>query len=123
MESARRPMKKSIVQDKSFQFAIRVVREYQQLQDKSKFVLSKQLLRSGTSIGANVREASQASSKKDFIYKMNIALKEAVETQYWIELLKATDYLAAEEAESLHADGTELCKILSTIVKSAKSNV
>lgn len=115
-------MKKSIIQDKSFQFAVRIIHYCQQLQGKNEFVLSKQPLRSGTSKGANVREASQASSKKDFIYRMNIALKEAVETQYWIELLKATDYLATEEAESLHADCTELCKILSTIVKSAKSN-
>ncbi|MEM9832217.1 MAG: four helix bundle protein [Bacteroidota bacterium] len=115
-------MKKSIIQEKSFQFAIYVVRCCQNLQSRNEFVLSKQLLRSGTSIGANAREASQASSKKDFIYKMSIALKEAVETQYWIELLKEADYLAEKEADSLHADCTELCKILSTIVKSAKSN-
>ncbi|MGB3587780.1 MAG: four helix bundle protein [Tunicatimonas sp.] len=103
-------MKKNVIQDKSFQFAVRVVRCCQHLQSKNEYVLSKQFLRSGTSIGANAREASQAASKKDFIYKMNIALKEAVETQYWIELLKETGYLKEEEANNLHTNCTELCK-------------
>ncbi len=89
--------------------------------EKKEYVLSKQLLRSGTSIGANVREAEQAQSKKDFISKMSIALKEANETAYWLELLQETNYLTTEEAESILNDCIEVRKILSSIVKTSKS--
>lgn len=114
----------NLVVKKSFQFAVRIIRCYQHLcQSKKEFVLSKQLLRSGTSIGANIREAQEAQSKKDFLSKMGIALKEASETCYWLELLIATDYLTPDEAESLYADSIELRKMLSSIVKSTKEKI
>ena len=86
-------MKKNVIKAKSFDFALRIVKLYQFLCNKKEFVLSKQLLRSGTSVGALVREAEQAESKADFIHKMAIALKEANETQYWLELLYKSDYI------------------------------
>ena len=89
--------------------------------DKKEDVLSKQLVRSGTSIGANIHEAINAQSKADFTSKMNIALKEANETEYWLELLYKTDYLSAAQYESINADCSEICKILVSIVKSSKS--
>ena len=110
-----------IIQNKSFQFAIRIVKLCQYLQNESKeYVLSKQLLRSGTSIGANVSEAQQAQSKADFINKINIALKEAYETNYWIRLLYATQYLNEKEYESIIADCSEMERLLIAITKAAK---
>ena len=109
------------VQDKSFCFAIRIVNLCKYLQENQKeFVLSKQLLRSGTSIGANIAEAQQAQSKADFTHKVNIALKEAYETNYWLRLLHATEYLTSKEYESIIHDCTELEKLLIAITKSAK---
>ena len=100
---------------------IRIVMLYKFLcSDKKEYVLSKQLVRSGTSIGANIHEAINAQSKADFISKMNIALKEASETEYWLELLFKTDYLSATQYESISADCSEICKILTSIVKSSK---
>jgi four helix bundle protein len=87
---------------------------------KKEFVLSKQLLRSGTSIGANTRESKNAQSKKDFLNKLNIALKEADETGYWLELLYKTDFLTQEEYTSINNDNSELIKILTTIIKKLK---
>lgn len=87
---------------------------------KKEFILSKQLLKAGTSIGANVAEAQQAQSKADFISKISIALKEATETKYWIKLLRATDYLTQEETESILKDCVENEKILTSILKSSK---
>lgn len=114
-------MSEGKITDKSFLFAIRCVKLYKSLcEEKREFVLSKQLLRSGTSIGANVREAQQAQSKKDFLSKMNIALKEASESKYWIELLTATDYLAKSEFDSIINDCIEIEKMLSSIVKTTK---
>ncbi len=111
----------NIIEEKSFVFAIRIVNLYKHLSEaKNEFVLSKQLLRSGTSIGANVAEAEQAQSKPDFISKMNIALKEAAETKYWIRLLASTSYLTDAEATSILNDCVELEKILVSIIKSAK---
>lgn len=102
-------MSKNIVKDKSFGFAIRIVRLYQFLvTDKKEYVLSKQLLRSGTSVGAMVREAEHAETKKDFIHKMAIAQKEINESIYWLELLKETDYLNETEFESLNSEAVEL---------------
>jgi four helix bundle protein len=110
--------------DKSFAFAIRIVRLYEYLcEDKRKYVLSKQLLRSGTSIGANVSEALQGQSKKDFISKMNIALKECAETEYWIRLFAATGYINGNESESILSDCVELGKLLTSIVKTSSRNV
>ncbi len=111
----------NIIEKKSFDFAIRIVRLYKYLCDKKKeFVLSKQLLRSGTSIGANVAEAQQAQSKADFISKISIALKETTETKYWLRLLNATDYLSDIEIKTILADCVEIEKILTTILKSSK---
>ena len=102
-------------------FAVDIVNIYKQLiANKKETVLSKQLLRSGTSIGANVAEAEQAQSKPDFVSKMNIALKETSETKYWINLLQATNFLSKEESSSILADCVELEKILIRIVKSSK---
>ena len=109
------------IQDKSFQFAVRIVKLAKVLRnDRSEYVLSKQLLRSGTSIGANIAEAQQAQSRADFISKMSIALKEAVETNYWLRLLQATDYLSEAEFSSIHSDCRELEKMLTAIIKTAK---
>lgn len=116
-------MKDNIIQKKSFEFAIRVVNAYKYLQtEKKEFVLSKQFLRSGTSIGANVEEAIGGQSKKDFISKISIAYKEARETKYWVNLLKATRYLEEKEADSTINDVEELCKILSSILVSSKQS-
>ena len=109
------------IQEKSFRFAIRIVNLCRYLRDEQKeYVLSKQLLRSGTSIGANIAEAQQAQSKADFVNKVNIALKEAYETNYWIRLLHATQYLNTKEYESIIADCSELEKLLIAITKAAK---
>ncbi len=109
------------IEIKSFRFAVRVVKLSQYLQaEKKEYTLSKQLLRSGTSVGANIAESQQAQSRPDFISKLNIALKEAVETDYWLRLLHATDYLSAEEYNSIHSDCHELVKLLVAIVKTSK---
>ena len=111
----------NIIEKKSFSFAIRIVRLCNLLRtEKREHVLSKQLLRCGTSIGANVAEAQHAQSKADFVAKMNIALKETGETLYWLRLLKATDYLSQREFLSIYSDGVELEKILVSIINSAK---
>ncbi len=111
------------IKEKSFQFAIRIVKLAKYIrEEKREFTLSKQLLRSGTSVGANVSESQQAQSKVDFISKLSIALKEAAETSYWLQLLKATDYLTDEEFHSVHRDCNELEKLLTSIIRSAKEN-
>jgi four helix bundle protein len=116
-------MKENVVKIKSFAFALRVVKMYQYLQsEKKEFVLSKQLLRSGTAIGALVREAEQAESKADFIHKMAIAQKEANETDYWIELLFQSTYLDETQYKSIIADVIELKKLLASIILTAKEN-
>ena len=110
------------VVEKSLEFAIRVVKLFQYLErEKKEYVLSKQILKSGTSIGANVREATQGFSKKDFTAKMSIALKEAHETEYWLEILFRTQYLSEREYESIRADCAELNKILISIVKKGRN--
>ncbi|MFP5470471.1 MAG: four helix bundle protein [Bacteroidia bacterium] len=114
-------MDKNIVKNKSFLFAIRVVNLYKHLSEKKKeIILSKQLLRSGTAIGALVREAEHAESKADFIHKLSISLKEANETHYWIELLYKTNYLNEKEFSDIEKDVTELIKLLVSIIKSSK---
>ena len=110
------------MRDKSYQFAIRIVKLAQYLQtEKKEFVLSKQLLRSGTSIGALIREAEFGQSKPDFISKLNIALKEANETEYWILLLKDTAFIDEIKYESIINDNTELIKMLIASIKTAKN--
>jgi four helix bundle protein len=109
--------------EKSFAFAVRVVRAYKYLVDEKKeFVLSKQFLRSGTSIGANAEEAAGGQSRPDFAAKMNIAYKEAREANYWIRLLQATDYFAEAQAKSLLNDNEELLKIISISLITTKNN-
>jgi len=114
-------MKENVVKDKSFAFALRVVKLARHLQEQRKeFVLAKQVLRSGTAIGALVREAEHAESKADFVHKMTIALKEANETLYWLELLHHSEYIDAPRFESIRTDSEELVKILVSIVKTSK---
>ena len=111
----------SLVGDKSKAFAIRIVRLYRYLgREKKEFVLSKQLLRSGTSIGANLAEAEYAISRNDFQAKLYIALKETAETLYWLELLRQTDYLTQQQYESLRSDAEELRKLLASSTKTIK---
>ena len=116
-------MAESIVAQKSYQFALRIIKLCQYLRiQKKEHVLSRQLLRSGTSIGANTEEAVAAQSKADFINKLVIALKEAHETSYWLRLLKDADILNQEGFESIHSDCIELKKMLSSIILSSKKN-
>lgn len=111
----------NVIVDKSKVFAVRIIKLYKYLSDEKKeYVLSKQLLRSGTSIGANVKEAIRGQSKADFVFKLNISLKEASETEYWLELLKETDFISDSQFESIHQDCVELIKILTSIINSSK---
>ena len=111
-----------VIQTKSYAFAVRIVRLYQHLSvEKKEYVLSKQVLRCGTSIGANVEEAIGGQSRADFVSKMSIAYKEARETSYWLRLLKDTDYLTASQFDSIHAGAEELCRIIASIQKSTKA--
>lgn len=113
-----------MIQEKSLDFAIRIVKVYKHIvETKKEYVLSKQLLRSGTAIGALVREAEHGQSKADFLNKMNIALKEANETAYWLELLMKTEYLTVLEYDSIYPDAAEILKILISIVKTTKTNL
>ena len=109
------------IEEKSFQFAVRVVKLCRYLRDEKKeFILSKQLLRAGTSIGANIAESQQAQSRPDFISKLCIALKEASETNYWLRLLRATDYLSETEYRTMIVQCKELERLLTSILKSTK---
>ena len=115
--------KPSILREKSYSFALRIVKLCRHLtEDKREYVLSKQVLRSGTSIGANVAEATQAQSKADFIHKLSIAHKESFETEYWLSLLRDSDYLNDLKSKSLIEDCCELQKMLSSSIKTAKAN-
>ena len=110
------------IQDKSFRFAVRIVNLCKILRnERQEYVLSKQLLRSGTSIGANIAEAQQAQSRPDFVAKLSIALKETSETIYWLRLLEATDYLTKAEFDSIISDCVEIEKILTSSIKSLKN--
>ena len=116
-------MEHNIIEMKSFQFAIRIVNLYKYLCTEHKeYVMSKQLLRSGTSIGANVAESQQAQSRPDFISKLSIALKETSETKYWLRLLNATGYFQAQEFNSILSECIELEKLLVTIIRTTKQN-
>ena len=117
-------MKRSVIQEKSYAFAIRIVKLYKLLTtDRKEFVLSKQCLRSGTAVGALVAEGVYGQSNADFLSKMNIALKEANETLYWVELLKDTGYISEMEFDSIHPDITELVKLLTSIVKTTRIKI
>ncbi len=112
---------KNVIKTKSFLFSVKIVNLYKLLvQEKKEFVISKQLLRSGSSIGALVRESEHAESKADFIHKLSIALKEANETEYWLDLLKETDYIGEKEYISFQADLKEILKLLISIIKTSK---
>ncbi len=116
-------MSQSIIKDKSYKFAIRIVNLYKYLTEvKREFILSKQVLRSGTSIGANVEESLGGQSDRDFIAKLSIAYKEARETKYWIRLLQDTGYLKQEFAKSILCDCEEICKIIGKIRSTMKTN-
>lgn len=113
-------MKKNVVKDKSFQFAIRIVNLSKFLIEKKEFVISKQILRSGTAVGALIRESEHAESKPDFIHKLSIALKEANESEYWLELLHKSDYIDDKQFQTLSKDLTEILKLLISILKKVK---
>ncbi len=115
-------MKDSILREKSYGFALRVINLYKFAADEKKeYVLSKQILRSGTSIGANIEEAGHAQSKMDFVHKLSIAQKEAAETHYWLRLLRDSEYLTAKQAESLINDCEEIQKMLTASIKTVKA--
>lgn len=117
-------MKENVLKVKTFSFSIRVVNCYKLLiHEKKEFVLSKQLLRSGTSVGAMIRESEHSESKSDFIHKMAIAQKEINETIYWLELLHATEFLSKELFEGLNADAIEIIKLITSSIKTAKTNI
>jgi len=113
--------KRNVVKEKSFAFACEIVFLYKVLLLRKEFVLSKQLLRSGTSIGACIRESEQAESKADFIHKLAIALKEANETEYWLELLFETRYLSEQEFKSIQPKSSELLRLLTRIINTTKN--
>jgi four helix bundle protein len=116
--------KQNIIKEKSFAFAIRVIKMYNFLKEnKKEFILSKQLMRSGTSIGAMVREAINAETSKDFIHKLSVAQKECDETCYWLELLKEASYISEKEFISIYNDATELLKIIRAIIIKSKQKL
>ena len=117
-------MGNNIIADKTFAFAIRIIKLYKWMcSEKREFVLSKQIVRSGTSVGANVSEALQGQSKRDFLMKMNIALKEASETKYWLRLLKETDYITEKQHLSILKDCIEIEKLLTSIVRTTSNSI
>ena len=112
----------NIILQKSYHFAVRSAKLSQHLQKThSEYIISRQFLKAGTSIGANITEAQQAQSRADFLSKMNIALKEAGEAQYWLNILKDSNYLTLREFNSIYSDCTEIVRILSAIVKTTKN--
>ncbi len=115
-------MRENVLKEKSFAFALRTIKCYEYLKsNKNEYVLSKQMLRCGTSIGANIRESEHAESRADFIHKLSISLKEANETAYWLELLEQSGYLEKEHYDSMYFDCVELLKLLTSIIKKSKS--
>lgn len=117
-------MRESVLSDKSFQFAIRVIKLYRYLcVEKNEYVLSKQLERSGTAIGALISEGCYAESKSDFVHKYGIAQKECNETMYWLRLLYATDFINQKEFDSMIFDATELMKLITSSIITAKKSI
>jgi four helix bundle protein len=116
-------IRKNIVLEKSFDFAIRVINLYKFLISKNEFVISKQILRAGTSIGANIRESHNGESDKYFIHKLSIAQKECDETRYWLELLEKTNFISKTEFDSIYSDATELLKLIKSIIISTKKRI
>ncbi len=117
-------MRNNIVKDKSFDFAVRIVRLYQFVcQQKKEYVMSKQLLRCGTAVGTMVREAEHAESRADFKHKLSLAQKEINESMYWLELLKKTDYLTTDQYMDIYGEVVEIIKLLTSILKTTKANI
>ena len=113
----------NIIEEKSFKFALRIVNLYKYLiSEKKEYIMSKQILRSGTSVGANIAEGVEAQSKKDFISKLSIALKEANETKYWLRLLMASDYIDSNVGNNLKEELLEIIRILTSILKKSREN-
>jgi four helix bundle protein len=116
--------KENVIKEKSYAFALRMVKAYKFLSSEQReFVLSKQMLRSGTAVGALIREAEFAQSPADFIHKLSIALKEANETEYWIMLLKDSEYISETSFHSIHTDCVELIKLLTSIINTSKKTI
>jgi len=116
-------VKDNVIKDKSYRFALRMIKAYKYLtQEQREFILSKQVLRSGTTIGALIREGEHAQSKADFVNKMSIALKEANEIEYWLMLLKDSEYFDEKSYTSIHQDCDELIRLLVSIIKTARQN-
>lgn len=123
MEAGHNP-KKNVLENKSLLFALRIINAYKYItQDKQEYILSKQLLRSGTSVGAMIKEAEFAESKMDFIHKLNVALKEANETRYRLMLLKGAEYISVSAYESIEEDCNELIRLLVSIIKTSRQNL
>ena len=115
---------KNLIVDKSYKFALRIIKMYKYLtEEKKEYVLSKQILRSGTSVGANINEAQSAESKPDFIHKMGISLKELRETNYWLNLLHEADYIDKNSFTSIENNCTERIKLISKIILTSKNNL
>lgn len=113
-------MRRNVIKEKSFKFAVRIVELYKFLSERNEYVLSKQLLRSGTSVGANVRESINAQSSADFIHKLSIAQKECDESIYWLELLYKTNFISENEFNSFFNEASELLRILRSIILTTK---
>ncbi|MCO6496337.1 MAG: four helix bundle protein [Chitinophagaceae bacterium] len=117
-------MKENVLKEKSYSFALEIIKAYRLLSDRQReFVLSKQLLRAGTSIGANIEEADGAQSKRDFLHKVSISFNEAKESRYWLRLLKDSNLLKAVYADVLLSKLDELLKIMTAIIKTTKANI
>jgi four helix bundle protein len=117
-------MKDNVIRTKSFQFAVNTVNMYKEIQQtKHEFILSKQFVRCGTSIGANVREGVNAESKADFIHKLGVAQKECDESIYWLELLHATEYIPQADMQRMKSEAEEILRIIRSIILTAKQNL
>lgn len=116
-------MGESVLKTKSYHFALEIITVVKELNEEKEYILSKQMLRSGTAIGALIREAEFAQSRKDFISKLSIALKEANETDYWLSLLKDSNYITIEKYSKLNANILELIKLLVSSIKTSKSKL
>ena len=124
MDNDDRIQRINVVEEKSYQFSIRIINLYKYLDENKKiYAIAHQLLRSGTAIGALIKESAHAQSKADFLNKMNVSLKEANETMYWIRLLHSTHYLKDNEFASIHKDCEEIVKLLASIVKTTKASL
>ena len=121
--TSKKEKEENPLRTKSFSFALRSINLYKHLTNQKEYVLSKQVLRSGTSIGANIMESNRAESRMDFVHKLSVALKEAAETEYWLCLLRDSQYITEPQTESLLAECLELQKMLTSSIKTAKRNL